>query len=484
MREQLSTELEATLRQVQVWFQNRRQRERAQQLSSTAAAGLVMMNATLPGAIGLHAGPSQPAYSAPVVLAYPCAYPIARATSDGYEPMGLGQPTVNDTSNGACAGAPPPPRGAFPPHYGASPEIPPSMSPNKPPHAPPMARLPPNLAAQMADAIASVVPNASQVRQHMLPRCDSTDPLQSAITTAAVQGARQSVDAYLRRLSVAQQQAQQLQHALTHMGGSTPPPTYGASPPPGTNMPSVPPSPHNGYHSAHAHAGVQAGASNRLHPDAAGVCRQPSARLSAASRGYTQGGINMPPPPPLFSGHAADMATAGGCQPLDADACNGDRNAEDGGNTRAGFYNPDPPVYYGAGSLESSVAPAPGGGEPLVNMPGPVTAPGSRGGHDSAPGVTPGSLERGPIDLAFSEIEDLLHDFPPAAYNWTDRGDGRRTVGEADPEVEDRSGNVAPRRLRPPPQQGLVPLEDDIHARVKRLRRRAAPPLAPPGAPI
>ena len=78
--------------------------------------------------------------------------------------------------------------------------------------------LPPNLATQMADAIASVVPNASQVRQHMLPGCDSTDPLQSAITAAAMQGARQSVDAYLRRLSLAQQQAQQLSDTLTHMG--------------------------------------------------------------------------------------------------------------------------------------------------------------------------------------------------------------------------------------------------------------------------
>ena len=85
----------------------------------------------------------------------------------------------------------------------------------------------------------------------------------------------------------------------------------------------------------------------------------------------------------------------------------------------------------------------------------------------------------------------------------TDRGGGRRTVDEADPEVEDRtvndadpeeedrsgavalpevenrSGAVAPRKLRPPPRQGFVPPEDDIHERIKRPRWRA-----PRGAPM
>ena len=130
-------------------------------------------------------------------------------------------------------------------------------------------------------------------------------------------------------------------------------------------------------------------------------------------------------------------------------------------------------------------------------------------------GLNPGTLEQGPIDQGFSDIEDLLHEFREAAcWCCTDRKGGRRTVDDAelevedrsgavasrrlrppprkgfvppeddihgriDPEVEDRSGAVAPRRLRPPPRQGFVPPEDDIHERIKRLRWRA-----PPGAPM
>ena len=108
--------------------------------------------------------------------------------------------------------------------------------------------------------------------------------------------------------------------------------------------------------------------------------------------------------------------------------------------------------------------------------PGPVMSLGALSGHGSAPGVTPGSLEQGPIDQGFSEIEDFL--FPPAAC-CMDLGGGRRMADDAELEVEDRSGAVAPLRLRPPPRQGSVPPEDDIHERIKRPRWRA-----PPGAPM
>ena len=244
MREQLSTELQATLRQIQVWFQNRRQRDQRQQ------------NAILPGAVGWHARATQPAYAVPGgAPSCPCAYPIARATGSGYEPMGVGPPT-NGSSNGSSVSAGPPggPGAAFAPHYGASPPYPPSASLSLP--GGPMAGLPPHLAAQMADAVASAMPNASM--QHMLPGgCDPNDPTQAAIAAAvagaaaaAAQGARQSVDAYLRHLSSAQQQAQQLSHALTQVGGSPPPPmpaAYGAPPPPpGTYMPSHPSDPRLG----------------------------------------------------------------------------------------------------------------------------------------------------------------------------------------------------------------------------------------------
>ena len=104
--------------------------------------------------------------------------------------------------------------------------------------------------------------------------------------------------------------------------------------------------------------------------------------------------------------------------------------------------------------------------------PGPVMSPGSLSGHGSAPGVTPGSLEQDPIDQGFSEIEALL--FPPAAC-WTDLdpSGGRRMADDAELDVEDRSGAVAPLRQRPPPRQGFVPPEDGIHARIKRLRGQA-----------
>ena len=110
--------------------------------------------------------------------------------------------------------------------------------------------------------------------------------------------------------------------------------------------------------------------------------------------------------------------------------------------------------------------------------PGPVMSLGALSGHGSAPGVTPGSLEQGPIDQGFSEIEDFL--FPPAACCMDlDPSGGRRMADDAELEVEDRSGAVAPLRLRPPPRQGFVPPEDDIHVRIKRLRGQAAPPGAP-----
>ena len=262
MREQLSSELGATLRQIQVWFQNRRQRDQRMANDPMMGAMAWTTRHTPQAAIPVTGNPS-----------CPCAYPIARATPGGYSAMGV-------ASGCSSVGMPQPYGGAspgvggYPPHHAGSlhdlspaagqPMAPMAASPHANSHAaaphhgsashvPTPAQASPHLGMTTLSPVASAVGAMSPVAPavgampppHGLPMPSRPPPPPHLATidpasqgqesshaavaaaaaiaaAAAAAGARDSVHAYLRHLSAGQHQAAQLSLALGRVGGTPP----------------------------------------------------------------------------------------------------------------------------------------------------------------------------------------------------------------------------------------------------------------------